>query len=540
MKITRIVVSNFCSIEKADFSPTDFSILIGQNNHGKTNFFEAVSWFYSGKGDLADLRFGRSGVAEISVEIEFTGVQDALLKMKNEKNRASIEKLIRNADVVRARRSSSDPKVRKIFDDKSGTWTEKNPTGFDTAFNDFLPVFEYVDTSTHLADVSKFGKTTPLGSMLSAVLMALLEKSHPYREFREKFDKLFTASDSDVRIELDKISSQVTIYIAKQFPDCTEVTFKIAEPAFEDLLKGCTTEVNDGILTDAVEKGDGMQRALMLAILQTYADFRKRDEATGKNFIFFIDEAELHLHPTAQRKLKEALREISTKGDQVFINTHSSVLVANDFPRQSIFRVEKCDRRSVIQQVSSRAKPEIFYELLGGSPADLLLPRNFLIVEGRSDMLFISNVISRFYPSKPPLQIIYSEGDIEKQRKSMDAINTLYLPLFTSPVYANRLVILCDAPANERSKKDFEVFKAAYPTMITNRQLFVLDKPSIEENYPTPFTKSAEEIVVLEKERGFKAQLAEHVARQITQEQFESSMTTVKLSLDRAWELAFS
>jgi putative ATP-dependent endonuclease of OLD family len=88
MKIRRIVVSNFCSIEKADFCPSEFSILVGQNNHGKTNFFEAVSWFYSGKGDLDDLRFGRSGTAEVSVEIEFTGVQDALLKMKNEKNRS--------------------------------------------------------------------------------------------------------------------------------------------------------------------------------------------------------------------------------------------------------------------------------------------------------------------------------------------------------------------------------------------------------------------------------------------------------------------
>jgi putative ATP-dependent endonuclease of OLD family len=540
VKIRRIVVSNFCSIEKADFCPSDFSILVGQNNHGKTNFFEAVSWFYSGKGNLDDLRFGRRGNAEVSVEIEFAGVQDALLKMRNEKNRASIEKLLGGADTVRAIRSSADPKIRKIFDERSGVWTEKNPAGFDTAFNDFLPIFEYVDTSTHLADVSKFAKTTPLGSMLSAVLMALLEKSEPYREFREKFDKLFTGADSDVRIELDKISSQVTIYIAKQFPDCTEVTFKIAEPAFEDLLKGCTTQVDDGIATDAGEKGDGMQRALMLAILQTYADFRKRDEATGKNFIFFIDEAELHLHPTAQRKLKEALREISSKGDQVFINTHSSVLVADDFPEQSIFRVEKCEHKTYIQQVSSRAKPEIFYELLGGSPADLLLPRNFLIVEGRSDMLFLSAVIARFYPTMPPIQIIYSEGDIERQRKSMDAINALYLPLFTSPVYANRLVILCDAPSTEKSRKDFEVFKAAYQGLTLNNQLFVFDKPSIEECYPEPFTQSPEQVVELEKHRGFKAQLAEHVAQQITQEQFEADMAIAKRALDRSWELAFT
>jgi putative ATP-dependent endonuclease of OLD family len=540
LKITRVLINNFCSIETADFSPTDFAILVGQNNHGKTNFFEAVSWFYSGKGDISELRFGRSGDAEVSVELVFSGVQDALKQMKNDKNRASIEKLLGDVDVVRAKRSSHDVKVRKIFDEKAGKWADKNPTGFDTAFNDFLPVFEYVDTSTSLSEVSKFGRATPLGSMLSAVLMALLEKSEPYREFRDKFDKLFTASDSDVRIELDKISSQVTIYISKQFPDCTQVTFKIAEPAFEDLLKGCTTEVDDGIVTDAAEKGDGMQRALMLAILQTYADFRKRDEATGKNFIFFIDEAELHLHPTAQRKLKEALRDISSKGDQVFINTHSSVLIADEFPEQSIFRVEKCDRKSAIQRISPRAKDEILYELLGGSPADLLLPKNFLIVEGRSDLLFINAVIERFYPMMPVLQIVFSEGDIERQRKSMDAINVLFSPLFTSPVYGDRLVILCDAPATEKSKNDFNTFVGAYHAMFANKQLFTLNLPSLEESYPMPFTKTAQEVEAMHRSRGLKAQLAEHVGRQITQEQFETEMFIIKAALDRAWELAFA
>jgi putative ATP-dependent endonuclease of the OLD family len=76
-------------------------------------------------------------------------------------------------------------------------------------------------------------------------------------------------------------------------------------------------------------KGDGMQRAIMLAIIQTYAKFR-RDRGIGKNFTFLLDEAELHLHPSAQRLLKESLMEIVSAGDQVFLNTHSPVLIAGD------------------------------------------------------------------------------------------------------------------------------------------------------------------------------------------------------------------
>ncbi|WP_416232714.1 hypothetical protein [Erythrobacter sp. T5W1-R] len=49
----------------------------------------------------------------------------------------------------------------------------------------------------------------------------------------------------------------------------------------------------------------------------------------------------MHLHPSAQRKLKDALLAIARAGDQVFINNHSSVLVADENELQLLFRVEK-------------------------------------------------------------------------------------------------------------------------------------------------------------------------------------------------------
>jgi len=537
MRITRIVIDNFCSIEHAELYPGDFNVLVGQNNHGKTNVFEAVNWFYSGKGSIEKLRFGRTGQKDIAVEMTFDGAQEALSKMRNENNRSKMEKFLAGRDVIRAMRISSDAKTRKIYDESQNAWIEKNPAGFDAAFNDFLPVFEYIDTATHLADVGKFGKSTALGTMLSAVLMALLEQSKPYQEFRQKFDDLFTAPESDVRVELDKISSQVTVYIAKQFPDCVKVCFQIAEPAFDELLKGCTTEVDDGVLTDAAEKGDGMQRALMLAILQTYADFRRRDEATGKNFLFFIDEAELHLHPTAQRNLKAALRDIVGSGDQVFINTHSSVLVTDEFEGQEIFRVEKIDKKSQVSKINAKQKTEVIYELLGGNPADILLPRNFMIVEGLSDCFFLQTVIARFYSDRPTIQIVFSEGDHETQRRSMSAINKLFAPLAQTQIYRERLTILCDAPHPDR-QADFDEFRRAYRYLDANSQIFVLPQQSLEEYYPEEFRHTAEEVVVLARERRKRTRAGE-VSISITQDQFEREMPVVFQSLERCWSLAY-
>ena len=86
----------------------------------------------------------------------------------------------------------------------------------------------------------------------------------------------------------------------------------------------------------------------------------------------------------------KALEDLAAQGDQVFMNTHSSVLVADDAEYQTIFKVEKVSRETDIAPILPEGKPSVIYELLGGSPADLLLPRNFLIVEGRCEYELLS------------------------------------------------------------------------------------------------------------------------------------------------------
>lgn len=534
MKINRIKIQNFRSIKLAEILADDLNILVGQNNHGKTNFFEAVDWFFNGtkkSESIDDIRFGRSGSDEISVEIEFSGAQDGANRMKNPANKTKMLGVLGKSDIVVVKRTSNDPKKRQIF--INGTWLEKTPTGFDNAFNDFLPHFEYVDTRKYFEDVAKYSKVTPIGIMLSGVLTTILEGSDQYREFRKEFDEIFGSTKSDVKIELDKLSNQVKIYLEKQFPDCTKVTFEVAPPIFDDLLKNFDTTINDGVETTAAEKGDGMQRALMLAILQAYADFRKANEDMGKSFLFFIDEAELHLHPSAQRKLKNVLIELSSSEDQVFINTHSSVLVVDEHDHQKIFKVEKINRETNVNPILEIEKPYIIYELLGGSPADLLLPRNFLVVEGKSDLEFLTRVISRHYSKEPQIQIISADGDIIQAQRSFNSIEQIFKPLEKS-IYKELVVIYIDKQNNPDSLSSF---LTTYPFLKTNGQLFETTTKSIEEAYPAKWRKSP---AVVSKMPGIdKINLARQVGDNIGRSDFEKEMPKTYQALQKCWSLAF-
>jgi putative ATP-dependent endonuclease of the OLD family len=284
MKISEIQIQHFRSIEKASIKCTDFNIYVGQNNAGKTNMFEAIEWFYNGTprdATIRDLTFRRGDPKSLSVEISFSGAQGGATKMLNAANQTKMLEVLGKSDIISVRRCGDHDNKRIIV--VEGKEIEKLPTGFDKAFNDFLPKFEYVNTKQYFDAVAKYNKKTPVGIMLSGVLTTILEKSQQYKEFQLRFADLFEDDKSEIKLEFDKLGSNVQVHLEKQFPDCTKVSFEVRPPVFDDLLKNFDTSVDDGIETTADEKGDGMQRALMLAIIQAYSDFRKQDEDVGKS-----------------------------------------------------------------------------------------------------------------------------------------------------------------------------------------------------------------------------------------------------------------
>lgn len=405
---------------------------------------------------------------------------------------------------------------------------EKNPTGFDAALKDFLPKLEYVKTRTHFDDVGKYGKSTPIAIMLSGVLEAIIDQNEEYQKLKQGFSALFEGDNSEVKVEIQKISDKVTVYLQKQFPDCCKIRFEVSPPQFSEYLKNFETHVDDGVETTASDKGDGMQRALMLAIIQAYAEFRKGREDQGKPFLFLLDEAELHLHPTAQRKLKAALHDICHGGDQVFVNTHSSVLITENLEDQRIFKVKKEERITSVSCVTSQERQDIVYDLLGGCPTDLLLPANFLIVEGASEQEFLGQIIKRFYPNQPIIKILPADGFVSQAGRRIDAINQIYAPI--KDIYGEKIVLLTDEP-NDKDREKYKEFQKLRHELDDSDRLFTLPCNSLEDYYPPTLTQN--------RSKGDKDKLARYVGQKIEQSDFEQNMEVMYQALWKTWELAY-
>jgi CRISPR-associated exonuclease Cas4 len=125
----------------------------------------------------------------------------------------------------------------------------------------------------------------------------------------------------------------------------TTIDVEIIPPNLDDIFKvGATVWLNDGIRTDVSRKGQGLQRALIFALVRSLAQFtRQQYESTpeageevvarkkSKSTYFILEEPELYLHPQAQRELFDSLVALSKGESQVVLCTHSSSFISLEY-----------------------------------------------------------------------------------------------------------------------------------------------------------------------------------------------------------------
>ncbi len=110
MNIQSVTIKNFKSIvsfDSLDFK--SFNILVGQNNHGKTNFFDALNWFFNGfsKGETTEnLLFSEYSAETILVEITFGGLKTAIESMTNKAKKTALQRIFDGIDEVKIRRTT--------------------------------------------------------------------------------------------------------------------------------------------------------------------------------------------------------------------------------------------------------------------------------------------------------------------------------------------------------------------------------------------------------------------------------------------------
>ena len=404
MKIKHIHVHNFRSIKDLEMHCDPLMVLLGPNNHGKSNLLGAVEfaltpgdkpaeedffalrdsgddalWVELVLGELTDqekttfhkylrsddsLKIRKQATLDVnaSVTVGYRGYREEASEwwLKS----TAVDNLIKREDV--AKKAETIPQLRALIEEK-GAITKKRVEQFQAAYvqehmeeltfsevlesspllglknvaGGVLPDFYLVPAVRDLSDETKITGTTTFGRLLQRAVQEMAARDKRFIELREKLDELVNSLNVGQNgcDERPAQLKQIEDTIGEELESWgVKVAIEVAPPELEKIFElGTQLHIDDGLRTLAQEKGHGLQRAVIFALLRAWAKAlgSTSPEAppssarrASESVVFAIEEPELFLHPHAQRRLAAALRDIAgSLQHQVVLCTHSTHFV---------------------------------------------------------------------------------------------------------------------------------------------------------------------------------------------------------------------
>ncbi|HYT42192.1 MAG TPA: AAA family ATPase, partial [Methylomirabilota bacterium] len=221
------------------------------------------------------------------------------------------------------------------------------------------------------------------------------------------------------------------------------------------LLGESINDKSDELLIDnrpITQMGTGARSVLMIIMALIHPDYTT----------VLIDEPELFLEPRLQKALRDLFIQKGLE-KRIVAATHSHLFLnrAEDQYDHNFYFDDATDTTTNLNVTTTKTDlRDLTFRLLGASFDDLMLPENYLVVEGGSDYIFLSKVAQLIDSVKATkLQIAYVQG-IQNAPPSVNAIVEMIRPFYAEEsVYSERVVCLIDEPKNkdeERSAAEIE------------------------------------------------------------------------------------
>jgi putative ATP-dependent endonuclease of OLD family len=466
MKLRYFKAQRFRSLKEFELNVDDFLVLIGENNHGKSNIFYALDLLLSStvRGVNSDFFYKYVTDNPIILTSRFEDLTteemeklepwtvDRTLTISKEYFLDSAGKVTVNYYALME--EPEDEWLSEDFEDYSNRGTiaplpisefippsgkitkliykqaieqykvkygnkiryktehRKNPAGYKQVLDGYLPEFYLVPAVRDVTDETKTtSASTLLSKVLNVVVRRIARQNPAFQDLQQavqNIKKLIEGESPDQKIieirELEqRISKELALWDIK-------VAIDVNAPDVERVFQlGTSVTLDDGFKTDISQKGHGLQRSLLFALMRVWAEETRKhqtEESGGlreRANIFAFEEPELFLHPQVARATYEALKQVS-EIDQVLLCSHSPHCInLEDYRcivivrKKSMEEGSKCFRVSqdLFEGDSDKKKRFNMIRFFNPDRNELFFARKVVLVEGPTEKAALPAIARR-------------------------------------------------------------------------------------------------------------------------------------------------
>ncbi len=416
MRIKHIEIENYRSIKTLELDVPQVCAFVGPNNAGKSNILTAIykvlgrDWVTVNSFDLDDIHW-RNPEADMRITVTFDPpveyrrfkqadpVKIPTFSFEYTRYKVGESKGKRRLEQKCLAQDGKPPMVLKKAP-KKGEKHEFEPlVNIPSEIRESVPLI-YIGTNRSLKEQLPSARYSLLRQLLEDVNRDLHDPSRTVTvpdgeeserpmpraaRFRELMENAMELLRTESFVQLEQSIKENALRQLGFDPAVDGDNLDLYFSPFDtmDFYKALDLRVREGDFTiSATELGEGIQNALVLAILQAFEARRKQGA------ILLIEEPEMFLHPQMQRSLYKTLREIG-KTNQVIYTTHSPHFVAVPYYDQ-VALVRKNDNGTCATlsdlPMDDKRKEKLLKEL-DPERNELFFATRVLFVEGDTEKL---------------------------------------------------------------------------------------------------------------------------------------------------------
>ncbi|MBT7768252.1 MAG: AAA family ATPase [Bdellovibrionales bacterium] len=455
MKIIEAKITNFRALESVCVQLNQFSVIIGENDVGKTSLLFALEKFFTQK-KLSDPKdwYKRQIENPIRMVLIFTELPvDVDLQPFI---RADGSMVISGVFAI-----ESPPEYNVILADQAPARISK--VLLKKWFS--LDSFHFIPVRRDLLVQFSMNKTALLGKLLRAKMNQALKDASASTSIGE-IKEILTNAISEPREKMERFLRE-------------QLNNNSIELGFDDLEIDPTEGVSFSVrLSDdrvrGIEisnRGAGTQNNLIIALFRLIAESN-----LDGSFIFAMEEPENSLHPKAQRQLLSIIQEIS-ESTQVLVTTHSPVFIDRSKFENNILLTRTLNGNTVAKIFDQSTLSTIRADL-GIKASDALLKGGgncAILVEGKTEEdgfpVFMEMLgLSEFELGTAIINM--GGSDFVRARNIVQLLKGYEIPC----------VMVLDRDAE---KTEDDLMRMMDTTLNNLKHVFRLQEGTIEDYYPT-------------------------------------------------------